>query len=335
MLVEKSNILIPREEYDMQKWAVIACDQHTSEKEYWDNLDKYVGDAPSTLRLILPEVYLGTKKDNPSSIIAAMSKYLSSDVFRTISDTYIYIERTLPSGLVRRGLIGAVNLDEYDYSAASTSLIRATEGTVESRLPARVEIRKRAPIELPHIMLFCEHDISVSNLELLYDFELSFDGGHITGYKCDADVSQINRLAVGDGNHSLAAAKLSGSHYALAEIVNIHQDSIIFEPIHRVIFNTDTSFVNNTIMHMDSVSEADEFCNSYISQHGGNIDYIHNDDTAIEFGKKEGNIAILLPPFNKNNLFYDVFNHGPYPKKSFSIGHACDKRYYLEAKEID
>lgn len=333
MLLSKTDILIPRIGTDMCRWAVIACDQHTSEKEYWSKLDSYVGEAPSTLRLMLPEAYLDGP-DMTEAINAEMRNYLASGVFRTIENSYIYVERTLKSGLVRKGLIGALNLREYDYTAGSRSAIRATEGTVESRLPARVRIRENAALEMPHVMVFTEQAFPITKLELLYDFELNMGGGHIKGWRADADLSGIKRMAIGDGNHSLATAKLCGSESALVEIVNIYDDAIVFEPIHRVMLDTDTSYLDEKIMHCNDVAEAEAFCRSYTEQHGGYIDYIHNDDTAVRLGSMEGCAAVLLPAFNKSTLFNDVFTKGPYPKKSFSIGLADDKRYYLECRKL-
>ena len=333
MLLSKADILIPVQGTDMSKWSVIACDQHTSEKEYWEELDQYIGEAPSTLRLMQPEAFL----DGPDStdiINAAMDNYLASGVFRTVACSYIYVERTLSSGLVRKGLVGALNINEYDYSPKSRSTIRATEATVESRLPARAKIRKNASLEMPHVMVFTEDAFPVTKFELLYDFELNAGGGHIKGWRADADLSHIKRMAIGDGNHSLAAAKLCGAKDALVEIVNINDESIIFEPIHRIIIGTDTSFLSSKVNYFDKVSECDAFCSDYISKHGGSLDYIHNDETAKSLAALDGNVAFMLPAFDKSRLFEDVFNNGPYPRKSFSVGLAEDKRYYLECRRL-
>lgn len=333
MLLAKTDILLPREGIDLSRWAVIACDQHTSEKEYWKELEDYIGEAPSTLRLMMPEAYLDGP-DRTAEINAAMNDYLDRGIFRTIENTYIYVERTLGSGLVRKGLIGALDLNEYDYSPGSSPLIRATEGTVESRLPARVNIRKGAALEMPHAIVFTEENFPVEKGELLYDFDLNMSGGHIRGWKAEADLSKISRMAVGDGNHSLATAKLCGSESALVEIINIHDPAVVFEPIHRVVFGTDTSFLKEKVLHFSSVSECEQFCRSYIEKHGGTIDYIHNDSTALSMASNKGCFAAMLPAFDKGRLFDDVFTKGPYPKKSFSIGLADDKRYYLECRKI-
>ena len=318
----------------MQRWAVIACDQHTSEEEYWDKLDSYIGDAPSTLRLMLPEIWL-KGKDKTGEINAEMRKYLDTGVFREINDSFIYVERTLADGSVRPGLVGAVNLDEYDYADGSASAIRATEGTVEERLPARVKIRQGACLEMPHVMVFCEEEIKADKLELLYDFDLNMGGGHIKGWRADADVSSFSRLAIGDGNHSLATAKKCGEKYALAEIVNLFDPSVVFHPIHRVMFETDTSFLPERVMHFDDVKTCERFCQEYVDAHGGYIDYIHGESTAVEMAAKDGCAAAILPAFDKSTLFEDVFNYGPYEKKSFSVGNSEDKRYYLECRKIN
>ena len=286
MLLAKTDILLPREGIDLSRWAVIACDQHTSEKEYWKELEDYIGEAPSTLRLMMPEAYLGGP-DRTAEINAAMNDYLDRGIFRTIENTYIYVERTLGSGLVRKGLIGALDLNQYDYAPGSSPLIRATEGTVESRLPARVNIRNGAALEMPHAIVFTEEDFPVEKGELLYDFDLNMSGGHIRGWKAEADLSKISRMAVGDGNHSLATAKLCGSESALVEIINIHDPAVVFEPIHRVVFGTDTSFLKEKVLHFSSVSECEQFCRGYIEKHGGTIDYIHNDSTALSMASKK------------------------------------------------
>lgn len=307
----------------MEKWAVIACDQHTSEPEYWNRLDEFIGDSPSTLRLMLPEAFLSG--NSRGDINAYMHQYLNGGVFRNIEDSFIYVERTLKSGKVRKGLVGALNLSEYGNS------VKATEATVQDRLPPRIEIRRSAPFEMPHIMVFVEDEIKAEKHELLYDFELNAGGGHIRGYRADSDINPL-RMAVGDGNHSLAAAQACGDRYALVEVVDINDDAVEFEPIHRVILGTDTSSLKDRIMHMDDVAEAQAFCDDYVSRHGGRIDYIHNDSTALELGLRPGNAAVMLTAFDKMNLFDDIFSRGPYPKKSFSIGHAEDKRYYLECR---
>ena len=374
MIFNRADILIPSASVEMEKWSVIACDQHSSEPEYWDALDRFVGSAPSTLRMMLPEAYLAKDiRKETEAIHRVMRKYLESDVFAEVRDSYIYVERSLPSGVVRRGLVGLVDLDLYDYSRDSVSPIRATEGTVEERLPARVRIRNDAPLEMPHIMIFINDpkNCVFNNVEpgqILYDFELNCGGGHLVGRqiigasadKIDQAFQQLTAdanaqyretapvvLAVGDGNHSLATAKKCGDRYALAEIVNINDESIVFEPIHRVLFGTDTAeFVRQfgtQIVRMEKIdgegyaaliARTDKFCRDYLAVHGGTVDYIHNDDAAVEMGSRKNCAAILLPVLDKTTLFDSIVRDGPFPKKSFSIGHAEEKRYYLECRKL-
>ena len=288
-----ADILLPNKDVDMEKWAVVACDQFTSEPEYWERVEKTVGDAPSTLRLILPEANL--KAPNVDKFIAdinaSMDKYLKENIFETLKDSLIYIERGQSDGKIRHGLIGMVDLDQYDFTPGSGALIRATEGTVLDRIPPRARVRRNAPIELPHVMLLIDDPdktviepltAAAGTMEKLYDFDLMQNGGHITGWflpngpeteaieakleaLCDretfnakygcTDAQALLPYAVGDGNHSMATAKAyweevkkgltpeeqenHPARFALAEIVNIHDESIIIEPIHRALFGVD------------------------------------------------------------------------------------------------
>ncbi len=411
-----ADILLPKAQ-NMELWSVVACDQFSSQPEYWDTLDALVGEAPSTLRLMLPEAYLESRDQfaEAEKINALMEKYLSEDVFEVLPQSYIYVERTLADGRLRRGLMGVLDLDEYDYSADSASPIRATEGTVVDRLPPRVRVRRGAALEMPHIMVFIDDEADSvlgllrkkrESLEKLYDFPLNAGGGHIRGYAVKGEGAgslekAIDALgdegalrarygnaapvifAMGDGNHSLATAKkcweeikpilseeereTHPARYSLVELVNIHDEAISFEPIHKVVFETEPSeFVahcekwwaehsregsnSHSIRLVVGEEErelsvsgltigqligcAEEFCQSYMASHGGRIDYIHNDDTAIAMGRSEGCAALLLPPMEKGELFPSIIQSGPFPKKSFSIGHAEDKRYYLECRKI-
>ena len=372
MIFSRADILLPSPAVDLSKWSVIACDQHSSEPEYWDALDRYIGDAPSSLRMILPEAYLGRKGAvSAREIQAVMKRYLDEKMFTAVPDSYVFVERTLPSGITRRGLLGKVDLDSYDYHKNSVTPVRATEGTVEDRLPPRVAVRKGAALEMPHIMVFIDDpdELVFQALEpgeLLYDFELNASGGHLKGRRiCGEAADKTDRafetlsqkadekyagfppvvMAIGDGNHSLATAKLCGDRYALAEVVNIHDASICFEPIHRVLFGTDTGdFIRqygSSIARIAPeenyaamIARTDAFCSGYIAEHGGKVDYIHNDDAAVRMGSGEGCAAILLPALDKATLFDCIVKNGPFPKKSFSIGHAEDKRYYLECRKL-
>ena len=286
-----ADILVPNN-IDMTKWSVVACDQYTSQPDYWENVENIVGNAPSALKVVFPEIYLedSDKKERIESINNTMKKYSVDGIFAEYPDSFIYIERET-DGKIRQGLIGAVDLECYDYSKDSTSAVRATEGTVIERIPPRVEIRKNAPLELPHIMILAD-DIKRSVIEplknkknkfrKLYDFELMCGGGRIAGYLLDEDtkaevISAIDELpvnkgllfAVGDGNHSLATAKecwetlkkeLPGeqienhpARFALAELVNIHNTALEFEPIHRVIFDCDADKLVNEFTKLDGV----------------------------------------------------------------------------------
>ena len=413
-----ADILLPKDA-DMTKWAVVACDQFTSQPEYWQAVEKTVGDAPSTLRLILPEAKLNEPDvdEHIAGINAAMQDYLDRGIFRTLADSLIYIERVQSDGKVRHGLIGMVDLDQYDFTPGSGALIRATEGTVLSRIPPRVRVRQDAPIELPHVMLLIDDpDRTViepmtaqsGSMEKLYDFDLQQGGGHLTGWKLtekqiDAAADALTALcsgeemekkygmkgaapllfAVGDGNHSLATAKQCyenlkkvtpesewanlPARYALVEVVNNHDDALQFEPIHRVLFGVEPEAVlqafldfypgahegqgpGHTIAYTYAghtgfvtvpepkvqlaVGTLQAFIDEYLKTHGGEVDYIHGDDVTDQLGAKPGNIGFKLPAMGKEQLFKTVMADGVLPRKTFSMGHAQDKRYYVEARKI-
>lgn len=389
-----ADILLPRVD-DMTKWSCIACDQFTAEPEYWQEAERIVGSAPSTLRLMLPEAWLGVRDSAAETrkIYAAMKDYVNRGIFRTVEQSFIYVERTLPSGAVRRGLVGKLDLECYDWAPGSATPVRATEGTVESRLPARVEVRRGATLEMPHIMVFIDDPEnavipSAAGGEALYDFELMLGGGHIRGSRVTGEAAErltaaleapegSVRFAMGDGNHSLAAAKrcweqikrnlpeseleTHPARYALAEIVNIHDEAVTFEPIHRVLLETVprgfieeaaarlprgkgqavTLLAGKREMEIETgmplgalVALVDELLGDWRREHGGEPDYIHGDEEARALGGKPSSVGVLLPRLEKAELFPYITEHGPYPKKSFSIGHAKDKRYYLECRAI-
>ena len=413
-----ADILLPRD-CDMTKWAVVACDQFTSQPEYWEEVERIVGDAPSTLRLILPESKLNDAdvEEHISAINAAMADYMARDIFKTYGDSVIYIERSQSDGTIRHGLVMAVDLEQYDYTPGSGSLIRATEGTVLERIPPRVRVRKDAPIELPHVMVLiddpkgtCIEPITAASasMEKVYDFELMMKGGHLKGWKLtdaqmDALADALEALAspqameekygltgvapllfgVGDGNHSLATAKTCyenlkkvtpedqwadlPARYALAEIVNLHDDALQFEAIHRVVFGVKpedfmdafkAAYPNayegkgegHTIEvvwegHDGFITVPDpkvqlavgtlqSFLDGYLKDHGGEVDYIHGDEVTKELGSKPGNMGFLLPAMGKDQLFKTVMADGVLPRKTFSMGHAEDKRYYVEGRKI-
>ena len=389
-----ADILLPRVD-DMTKWSCIACDQFTAEPEYWREAERIVGSEPSTLRLMLPEAWLGVRDSAAETrkIYAAMKDYVNRGIFRTVEDSFVYVERTLPSGAVRRGLVGKLDLECYDWAPGSATPVRATEGTVESRLPARVEVRRGATLEMPHIMVFIDDPEnavipSAAGGEVLYDFELMLGGGHIRGSRVTGEAAErltaaleapegAVRFAMGDGNHSLAAAKrcweqikrnlpeseleTHPARYALAEIVNIHDEAVTFEPIHRVLLETVprgfieeaaarlprgkgqavTLLAGKREMEIETgmplgalVALVDELLGDWRREQGGEPDYIHGDEEARALGGKPSSVGVLLPKLEKAELFPYITEHGPYPKKSFSIGHARDKRYYLECRAI-
>ena len=414
-----ADILLPKSGTDMGKWAVVACDQFTSQPEYWEEADRIAGEAPSTLRLILPESKLNDANvdEHIAGINKSMEEYLSKDIFTTLKDSIIYIERTQSDGTVRPGRVAAVDLEKYDYTPGSGSLIRATEGTVLERIPPRVRVRKDAPIELPHVMLLiddpkkiCVEPITAAkdSMEPLYDFELMLKGGHLRGWKLseaqiDALADAMERLssdaamgikyglhgvapllfAVGDGNHSLATAKTCyenlkqstpedqwadlPARYALVEIENLHDDALKFEAIHRVVFGVDpekliAAFldfypnahegqgVGHNIAYTHAggtgwltvpnprvqltVGTLQAFLDAYIKENGGEVDYIHGETVTDELGGKPGNIGFKLPAMGKDQLFKTVLADGVLPRKTFSMGHAEDKRYYVEGRKI-
>ncbi len=363
-----ADILLPKEHIDMEKWAVVACDQFSSQRDWWESFSEFVGDAPSTLRLMLPEAYLWDEdvQARKEAMVKTMQDYLVGDVFRNIPDSYIYVERKLPNGKVRRGLVGKLDLEAYDWSEGSKSPVRSTEATVPERLPTRMELRKKTALEMPHIVLFMDDPADkilggAEKGELLYDFSLHAGGGSIRGWRITGAAAQalqtaINGLpedlafAMGDGNHSLAAAKnlweekkAAGApmddpaRYALAELENLRDDAVDFYPIHRVLFDTDEGGFLRELRGKDTgelVAEADAFCRDYIARHGGTVDYVHGDEAAREQGSRPGGAALLLPSLPKEELFPHIQSQGNYPKKSFSVGETLDKRWYLECRII-
>ena len=374
------NILLPAPGVDLNKFAVVACDQHVSDPAYWEAVEAYVGDAPSALRLMLPEAYL-EKPDRAArveAINAAMKSYLEKGLLREVGEGFVYLHRTISTG-VRHGLMMALDLEQYDYTPGAKSLIRATEQTIPERLPPRVEIRKGAVLELPHIMVLVDDpenlllgtlEQALPQLTQCYDFDLMQQSGHLTGWLVQQE-ELLARLAdilgtlcrkgdgllfaMGDGNHSLATAKacweqlkptLSGSErechparYALCEIVNLHDEAMVFEPIHRVLFSVDEKALERetgiTAQSMPPLQQLQPLLDEYLKAHPETkIDYVHGSKPALELGAREGNLALLMPPFDKSSLYDIVRRDGVLVRKSFSLGEAPDKRFYLEARKI-
>lgn len=385
--IKAADILIPRDSHE--KWSVVACDQFTSEPEYWNEVERIVGDTPSSLRLTLPEIYLeGDTAARISDINKNMQKYLDDGIFKEYKNTMIYVERTLPDGSIRHGIVGAIDLEAYDYRPGKKALIRATEGTVLERIPPRVKIRRDAPLELPHVMLLIDdpqktvvEPMASLGLTAVYDFDLMMGGGHIKGYvipekiqtKLFASLAALIEgetepllFAVGDGNHSLATAKTcyesdktGMSRFALAEVVNIHDDALVFEPIYRVVTGVNPAGLYaavktaldrggdipveyvasgiSDIFYTDSfpVGALQDFLDGYMASHKGvKIDYIHGEDVLRRLASGNNCAGFVFGGMKKSELFEIVKRDGVLPRKSFSMGEAAGKRYYMEARRI-
>ncbi len=379
----RADILLPKAGF--ATWSVVACDQYTSQPGYWEALDKQIGDQPSALRITLPEVYLESPdvENRIAKINQTMNEYLENGLFCEYPNAMIFVERTLADGHVRRGIVGAVDLTAYDYHADSTSPIRATEGTVLSRIPPRVAIRRDAPLELPHIMILIDDPentiIPVApSGDILYDTPLLMNGGHIRGslmseqaiahvLACLAEQGETRAMlfAMGDGNHSLATAKACYrpenplSRYALAEIVNIHDPALTFEPIYRVVFGVSPeALVEEAKAYFRGASEhavtcvygdqvdtfavdglvagsLQNFIDGYLERHPeASVDYIHGEDTVKALAQKKNAVGFLFDGIRKDELFPYVEEHGALPRKTFSMGEAHDKRYYMECRKI-
>lgn len=432
------EILLPKDGIDLKKWAVIACDQFTSEPEYWHKVEELVGEEPSTLNLIYPEVYLSEK--NPEVRIDRirdyMNRYLEEGLFEKVEGP-IYVERHTGQN-TRKGLMLCLDLDSYDFRKGSSSLIRASEGTILARIPPRVRIREGAPLEVPHIMVLIDDPENTvigpltqnkDRIEKLYDFDLMMESGNLSGYRVNdqglekgilqsltelADPEAFARkyglspgtpvllFAMGDGNHSLATAKTiweqtkenagdkasiakSSLRYALVELVNLHDEALVFEPIHRVLFDvapgrdildemrrffsgrcrilkcpsaeemteavdsqkgnaqkmgiiTPDGFGISEVTHPDSnlpVGTLQNFLDVFLENDGAReIDYVHGKETAIQLGKEKSSAGFYLPAMNKHDLFKTVILDGALPRKTFSMGEAWEKRFYMEARRL-
>lgn len=388
------DVLLPKS--DFEKWAVVACDQYTSEPSYWQDVEKYVGDAPSAYNIILPEAYL--QDDNSArieKINKTMNEYIENGVFDTLSNTMIYLERQVTGGKIRKGIVGLIDLDEYSYEKNSSSLIRATEATVLERIPPRVMIRKGAALEMPHIMLLIDDPNETviepltektADFTKIYDFDLMQNSGHIKGYALDNDTivfvqDTLSKLvensedkflfAVGDGNHSLATAKEcynadkeNNSRYAMVEVVNIHDYSLEFEPIYRVVFGVNpqellndfvttlggeyngadaqkfTCVFGNETREISvkgtgklAVATLQTYLDDYLKKNtSAKIDYIHGEEVVCSLSKTENTIGFIFEGMQKSELFPAIKQDGSLPRKTFSMGHAADKRFYIEAR---
>lgn len=436
-MIKIPKVLLPNEKVNKSKWATVACDQYTSELEYWKLVEQEVENFPSTYHLMLPEIYLEEKDvdERIEKINKTMEEYIKEGILVKQEPSIIIVERSFLNAPTRTGMMIALDLEEYDFHKDSTSLIRATEGTVEERIPPRMKIRENALVEMPHIMVLIDDpnrtviepvkEYAVNNIKPIYDFELMKEGGHIKGYEVtestviekmksalfnlaekeyfknkynvDEDVAPL-LFAVGDGNHSLASAKCHWdtikqnlsqeeqlnhpARYALCEIVNIHDKGIVFEPIHRVLFNVNMDlffdelqgyFLENASVvtypkdYDESKIEAQEgvhtliyvtenekgaiyidervhtlatgalqpFLDKFVEANEDvKIDYIHGLNSLKQLGTKPGNIGFIMPNVNKNDFFTSIIKNGPMPRKTFSLGEANEKRYYLECRKI-
>lgn len=425
------EILLPKK-IDVKSWSVIACDQYTQNPEYWKKTSEAAGTNPSTLNLILPEVYLNApdKQERISKIHKAMNEYMTGDVFAEPLNSFVYLERTTAFGRTRKGLMCCIDLETYEWKPFTTANIRATEATIIERIPPRMEIRRGAPLELPHIMLLvndkdgCLVEACGENAKKgspVYDGDMMMNGGKISGWavtdnsiveKALNKIAEENRqadgstflFAVGDGNHSLATAKSTWEEhkketgatddnvrYALVEIVNIYDKGLTFEPIHRVVFGADSEKMISVLEEklggkkveasskeemIEAVKKSnadfgfaykkngnqkyvilkteikelaisklqpalDEYLKTVLSKGSGNavaggmeIDYIHGTEDVLELGTKDNGTGILLPPIAKESFFETIGKTGPLPRKSFSMGEADEKRFYLECRKL-
>ena len=406
-IFQAADILLPDfTKCDAEKWSVIACDQYTGDPAYWERTERNVGDAPSTLRVTLPEIYLedADVKERISAIHESMRQYLDAGIFNTYPDAMVYVERIQGNGILRTGVVGKVDLEAYNYEQGSKSPVRATEATVLERIPPRMKVRAKAPLETPHIMILMDDpdDSAIGTctaakdtMTVLYDTPLMNGGGSIVGRlmdktaqaafleKLDAVMTASGelQLAMGDGNHSLATAKacyeaLKKAHpdvdysnhparYALVELVNLHSEALQFEAIHRIITATDPGRMMMALARVLGLSEepADQSMivvqgntkrrmyihkptsnltvgslqnalDAYLAANPGKIDYIHGTETVERLAAMPDAIGFLLPDMDKADLFPSVQKDGALARKTFSMGHAEDKRYYMEVRAI-
>ncbi len=397
-IFNKADILLP-DSQDLEKWSVVACDQYTAQPKYWERVADFVGDSPSTLNIVYPEAFLSEGDARIEKINAKMQEYIDKKIFAKLSQSLIYVERTLNSGKIRRGVVGVIDLECYDFSKGSKSAIRATEGTILERIPPRVKIRENAPLELPHAILLmndAEDNVigKIAKEKQIYDFDLQENGGHISGWQisgdmADAVIDRINKyaksakdnlvFAVGDGNHSLATAKTCWDNlkktltdtekethparFCLVEIENIHDEALEFEPIHRVVFKQSPENVIAEFKKYYDVSKVategsqlitavygqkrEELyvknpssdlevgtLQNFLDDMGYELDYIHGEDVVESLSQAEDAVGFILPCPSKSGLFEAVINDGALPRKTFSMGEANEKRFYLEAKKI-
>ncbi len=414
------QVLIPAEDIALKKWACVACDQFTSQIDYWQAVEKFVGNAPSTLHIMLPEIYLEEDTDGGVAIKENMQMYLETGILQECNRGVVLTVRNI-KGKQRRGILLAIDLDEYDYVVENKPQIRATEDTLLSRIPPRIAIRRGAALEMPHIMLMMDDPTDKvigdlysnrSNMQKLYDFELMMNGGSLQGYFTEdeniisamhTNIANLERkdnmlFCVGDGNHSLATAKAvweeakqnltveeqanSPLKYALCEVINLHDPAVDFQPIHRVVFNVNPPACAQYIVeklkeqgkdaklmfgkfkktpnkteegyqipflckesagkitiqnptHPMAVGEIQGILESYVEQNkNAYIDYIHGDEAFEQLSKEYDNIGFYLEPMKKSEFFDMIIKCKVLPKKTFSLGEAEEKRYYMECRKL-
>lgn len=413
-----TDILLPQSS-DLTKWSVVASDQYTSQASYWQTVEDFVGRDNSTLRITLPESCL----DGPDveadimSINSAMSHYLREEVFSTYPQALVYLERTLDNGTIRKGIVGQIDLEEYDYTSDATTPIRGAETILLPRIPPRVAVRKNAPLEVSHVVILADDEtsalfsgLSKENVTTLYDCVLMEEGGQVWGGLLTEEQQEevlktvkilenhshftekyhtttqapLLQFAVGDGNHSLATAKecyerqkkivnpdqwaTLPSRYAMVELVSIHDEAVALYPIHRVLHNVDPQeflrdfrveveqYPENMLEHQDyqfyfgenqgvmtvrnpispiATSTLQPFLDTWLTTHPKvQLDYCYVEEEAKSSATRHNTLSIILPPFNKKELFPTLVHQGILPRKTFALGLPQHKRYYLEARKI-
>lgn len=374
------NVLLPNKNIDYSKYAVLACDQYAAQPEYWRRVKEYVGDSPSALNLILPEAWLLEGDRDYEKRAGFMKKYLSDGTLEDMGEAMIFNRRKTPDG-VRRGLIAAFDLEQYEFESGHDNLIKVTEMTDITRVAPRVEIRRKAALELPHILMLVVDkenklmsmlDSEYSNMEKVYDFELMEGGGHLEGAKVQSpellqkvadtleelfvENGSTFSFAVGDGNHSLATAKCyweelkkalspeelknHPARYCLAEIINLYDPAMPYECMNRLLSGVSdpASALNEmglSLSALPSLQELQPILDKYLAAHPeASLEYVHDADTCERLGKSEGCIAFTYRSFDRDSVYEMIRSGREFVRKSFSMGHPYEKRYYLEARKI-
>lgn len=418
-IFSRADVLLPKEGFE--KWSVVACDQHTSEPEYWARVEENVQNAPSTLRMMIPEHLYKSRglRDLVEGVRRTTREYAESDLLECFPDSYVYVERTLKNGKIRRGIVGKLDLESYSGEAVSTAPVRATEGRVNSKMPVRISQRRGSPLECPHVMLLVDDPSHIviapltgkkDSMRKLYDFELMEDGGRVAGWRVTGEAAEaVDRaidaladrcsfearygvgpetpamlFAAGDGNHSLATAKYCWeeikkklpeeelkdhpARYALVELVNLMDSALDFYPIHRVVTGVEPEKLKAALFRFFpgahagfgeghtiycaaggrtepltipasaatlAIGAVSQFLDSELEKLGGEVDYVHGDDVAVKLSENPLTTSFLFSAVDKSSFFKSIVLEGVLPKKTFSMGEAQDKRYYLECRKIE